>query len=81
MIQYWHRIPNMPENYILQYVYRSQLEINRLGLKNWCNHIEDILIATDLQYQWDDQVIHKTVLALVKEKLRRFYEHNIRNYS
>ncbi len=61
----------MHENHILKYTYRSQLELSRLGLKNWCNYIEDILIATYLQYVWDNQVIDVNIFAFVKEKLQR----------
>ncbi len=68
MIQYWHRILNLSENHILKYTYKSQLDLSRLGLKNWCNIIEDIINAVDLEYVLDYQVININILVLVKEK-------------
>ena len=69
IIQYWHRLLNLPENHILSYAYRSQLKLHRLGYDNWCKHVKDILLAIDMKQVWEQQSIDQSILFMIKEKL------------
>ena len=71
ILKYWKRILEFDENHPVRIAYNTLTELERIGKRNWCSQVKEILTEVGRGDSWVDQTLSDSNLHAAKETMYR----------